>query len=141
MEKITLNPHAKLQEMCDCYLETDYRKVLAGMSGGPSADLEEDAMKYLAVAIMYAITDQASKLAIKRKGTEAKASVEAKEKESLPAPTPELADKMIEIVRAICHLDEDKGEMPLSLGLRNGQVDVKVKVKREGEKNSLKLKF
>ena len=32
MEKISRNYHARLQEMCDCYMETDYRKEM-GVDG------------------------------------------------------------------------------------------------------------
>ena len=50
MEKMTLNYHLKLQEMCDCYLETDFLVKMKGMAGIESTDLEEDAIKYLALA-------------------------------------------------------------------------------------------
>jgi hypothetical protein len=56
MEKIRLNYHLKLQEMCDCYMETDFLAAMQGMAGIDSTDVEEDAIKYVALAIMYAIT-------------------------------------------------------------------------------------
>ncbi len=141
MEKLSHNLHAKLQEMCDCYMETDFKSELAGMSVAQSSDLEEDAIKYLSLAIMYAITEQASKLSLKIKGDDVKVTVKSDEKETLSAPSSELAAKSIEIMRTILHLEEDKSELPLSLGLRSGQVDVLVKLKREGEKESMKIAF
>ena len=42
MEKIRLNYHLKLQEMCDCYMETDFLSALQSMSGMDSIDVEED---------------------------------------------------------------------------------------------------
>jgi hypothetical protein len=44
-------------------------------------------------------------------------------------------------MRAILHIEEDKGEVEFSLGLRSGEVNVMVKVAREGDKQSLKIKF
>jgi hypothetical protein len=66
MEKIQLNYHLKLQEMCDCYMETDFLANMQGMVGAESKDLEEDAVKYLALTVLYAITRKAAKLTIKK---------------------------------------------------------------------------
>ena len=141
MEKIRLNYHLKLQEMCDCYMETDFRAAMQGMAGTESKDLEEDAIKYLALAIMFAITQKAEKLSFKKTGEELKAAIKNGSKEKLPVPSAAILDKVFEIMRAILHIEADKGEMEFSLGLRSGEVDVMVKVEREGDKQSLKIKF
>ncbi len=141
MEKMTLNYHLKLQEMCDCYMETDFLAKMQGMSGIDSKDVEEDAIKYLALAIMYAITQKAEKLSFKKKGKELTATIKNGSKEKLPVPDVAVLEKVIAIMRAILHMEEDKGEMDFSLGLRSGEVNVKVKVEREGDKQSLKIKF
>jgi len=141
MEKIRLNYHLKLQEMCDCYMETDFLTALQGMAGADSKDVEEDAIKYLALAIMYAITKKAEKLSFKKKGEELKAKINNGSKEKLPVPSVAVMDKVFEIMRGILHIEEDKGEMEFSLGLRSGEVDVIVKVDREDGKESLKIKF
>lgn len=44
--------HLKLIEMCDCYLETDFPIQIQKMVANPSDDLEEEAMKYLALALL-----------------------------------------------------------------------------------------
>ena len=141
MEKITVTNHLKLQEMCDCFMETDFLPEMQGMAGADSKDVEEDAIKYLALAIMYAITEMAGKLSFKKKGEEIKVTIKNETKEMLPPPSGVVLDKAFEIIRAILHIEEDKGEMDLSLGLRSGEVNVKVKVEREGDKQSLKIKF
>jgi len=136
------NYHLKLIEMCDCYLETDYATQIQKMAGGPSKDIDEDAVKYLALAIMYAVTEKAQKLSLKKKAENISVTVKSDgEKLSLRPPFPELFDRIIAIIRTILHLEDDKGAMPLSLGLRNGQLDVQVKLERSGDKESLKLKF
>jgi len=141
MEKMTLNYHLKLQEMCDCYMETDFLAKMQAMAGADSKDVEEDAIKYLALAIMFAITQKAEKLSFKKKAEELKAAIKNGSKEKLPVPSVAVLDKVFAIMRAILHIEDDKGEMDFSLGLRSGEVNVKVKVERDSDKQSLKIKF
>jgi hypothetical protein len=141
MEKISRNYHARLQEMCDCYMETDYRKEMEVMASQSSVDMEEDALKYLALSILYATTEKAKKLSFKKKKGEPKVTVKAEERMELPTPPGEIADKIFEIMRSITHLEEQKGREPFSLGLRDGRMELGVKVKKEEEKESLKLSF
>ena len=141
MEKISRNYHARLQEMCDCYMETDYRMEMEKMASERSPDLEEDALKYLALSILYATTEKARKLSFKKKRGEAKVTVKAEEKMELPVPPGEIADKIFEIMRSITHLEGEKGREPFSLGLRDGRMELSVKVEKEDDKESLKFSF
>jgi len=141
MEKITLNKHLKLQEMCDCYMETDFLSSMQSMAGTDSKDIEEDAIKYLALAIMFAITQKAEKLSFKKKGEELKVKIKNGTEEKLPIPSVAILDTIFEIMRAILHIEEDKGEMEFSLGLRSGEVNTWVRVARKGDKQSLKITF
>jgi hypothetical protein len=136
------NLHLKLIEMCDCYLETDFKAQLKRAATAPVGDLDEDSVKYLALAIMYALTEKAGQLSFKNKKGQLTVTVKAGgEKISLKAPSPEVFSRIISVVRGILHLEADNGGMPLSLGLRSGQLEVQVKVEREGDKEYLKLKF
>lgn len=141
MEKIRLNYHLKLQEMCDCYMETDFLTAMRAMANVDPKDVDEDAIKYLALAIMFAITQKAEKLSFKKKAGEMKAAIKNGSKEELPLPPAAIMEKVFEIMRAILHIEEDKGKMEFSLGLRSGEVNVLVKVERDGDKQSLKIKF
>jgi hypothetical protein len=141
MEKISRNYHARLQEMCDCYMETDYRGEMEKMASERNPDVEEDALKYLALSILYATTEKARKLSFKRKRGEPKVTVKAEEKMELPKPPGEIADKVFEIMRSITHLEGEKGKEPFSLGLRDGRMELGVKVEREEDKESLKFSF
>ena len=136
------NLHLKLIEMCDCYMDTDFNSQLHHIATSPAEDLEEESVKYLALAIMKTLTEKAQKLTFKRKKTNITVALKADgDKMSIKAPSNEMFDKIISIVRTILHLEEDKASLPLSLGLRSGQVDVQVKVERNGDKESLKMKF
>jgi hypothetical protein len=139
MERLSHNLHAKLQEMCDCYLETDYRAQMAGMAAG---DPEEEATKYLALAIMHAVSEKASKLSIKHKRGETKVTVKSEDgKESLPAPPAGIVGNIFALMRAITHIEEDQGETALALGLRDSQLDMQVKMEQKQEKQKLTLLF
>ena len=141
MEKISRNYHARLQEMCDCYMETDYRREMEKMASVRSLDLEEDALKYLALSILYATTERARKLSFRKKKGEPRVTVKAEEKMELPVPPGEIADKIFEVMRSITHLEGEKGREPFSLGLRDGRMELNVKVEKEDDKESLKFSF
>ena len=136
------NLHLKLIEMCDCYLETDFKGQVQRLAASPGDDVDEESVKYLALAIMYALTERARKLVFKRKKDQLTVLLKVDgDKISLKAPSVEIFNRIIAIIRTILHLEEDKASMPLSLGLRNGQIDVQVKVERGDKKESLKLTF
>jgi len=136
------NPQQKLQEMCDCYMETDFAAQLAAMSKIRSVDLQEDAVKYLALAIMYGVTDKARRLTFKKKGGEIKVRLTAVDgKIELPPPGADLFNRVISLVRGILHFESEGGSSTLALGLRNSRLDLRVKLKAEKEKTSLKIKF
>jgi len=59
----------------------------------------------------------------------------------LPAPSKATAEKVVEAVREITHIEGDKGKLPLSLGIRDSSIDIEVKVKSEGGENKISLKF
>ena len=141
MEIAERNYHLKLQEMCDCYMETDFQKQMEAMVASGAGELEENAVKYLALAIMCSLTEKAKKLSLKKKDDEVTVVLKADNKISLPVPSVALFDKVVQIIRAILHIEEDKGEMTLALGLRSGDIEVEVGVKRKPGKESVKIKF
>ncbi|MBU0675846.1 MAG: hypothetical protein KJ950_14505 [Proteobacteria bacterium] len=135
------NLHLKLQEMCDCYLETDYRTLLTTISSRAGADLDEEALRYLGLALMHIITEQATKLTLKQEGTAIRVKVKNDgNKEELPIPSAPLFAAMVKLVRGILHFEGGGGESLLSLGLRSGSVDLLVALQENGGEISLKFK-
>ena len=142
MEKLSHNLHMKLQEMCDCYMDTDFQAEIKRPIDVNSATLEEEALKYFALIILYTLTVKAQKLSVKKKKGAWKVTVTSShEKKSLSSPPEEIGTKIFEIIRAITHIDQDNGEMALAFGLRNGRVDLLVKVKKADDEESMKLLF
>ena len=129
MIKDDRNYHQRLQEFCDCYMETDPKKELErasrGISGDPSGDLDELALKFLGLGIFYGVAEKAKKISIvKPKEGKVLFTVESRGQYQLPPPSPQVADRIIFIARAITHVDEDHGKVPVSLGLRNDRIEL-----------------
>jgi len=142
MEKLSHNMHMKLQEMCDCYIDSDYLSEIKRSAAGQGADMEEAALKYFALCILETLTQKALQLSVKKKKDKMKVTIASQhEKITLPPPTDEIGGEIFKIMREITHLDQERGEMPLALGLRNGRVDVQVKIKKKEEEESMKLVF
>jgi len=137
------NLHQQLIEMCDCYLDTDFSEKLAQAAQAPAAD-DEQAVKYLALALLAAITRKARKLSLKRKGETVAVTVKDEQgKSSLPAPTQPLFAKIMETVRSILDITGDEAKTTMALGLRSGDLELQVKVKRSdgGTKESVKFEL
>lgn len=139
MERLIHNLHVRLQEMCDCYMDTDYLSQLERMTSRTEKDLEEEAIKYLALAIMYATTERAKKLSLKKEDKKIKIKVTTEEEIALPPPERDVADQIFSVMRAITHIEGEEGETELALGLRNSQLALKVKLKQKEGKQSLKF--
>jgi hypothetical protein len=138
--------HLRLQEFCDCYMETDYKKELEaasrGVSGIPGGDEDELALKFLGTAILYGATEEAKSFSLK-KGKDEKVvfAVVGKGTYQLPPPQAKIADRIFSIARSITHTEEDQGKMPLSLGLRNDRMELTLHIDRKGAEESLTVVF
>ncbi len=133
--------HLKVQEMCNCYLTTDPLKEMSNIQKAPEADVEESAVKWLALAILHGITENAKKisLSVEKDGT---VSVKAKyRKADLPAPPADIGNKILEIIREITHIEAPEGKLPLSVGIRDSSTEVLIEVKKDEEGEKLTLKF
>ena len=140
------NYHLRLQEFCDCFMETDPKKELekasAGISGDPSGDLDEHALKFLGLSIFYGASEKAKQVTL-QKSKEGKVlfTVDAKGKYQLSPPGTKLADRVIAIARAITHMDKDQGKLPVSMGLRNDRIDITFHFDRKEGGESFTITF
>jgi hypothetical protein len=146
MIKDDRNYHQRLQEFCDCYMETDPKKELEraakGVSGDPSGDPDELALKFLGLGIFYGATEKAKRISLQRlKDGTVHFSIESRGKYQLPAPSPDIANRIITIARSITHMDEDQGKEPVSLGLRNDRMDITFQFDRKGGEETFTIFF
>jgi hypothetical protein len=146
MMKDDRNYHQRLQEFCDCYLETDPKTELEraskGVSGDPAGDLDELALKFLGLGIFYGASEKAKRISIQRsKDGKVLFTVDARGKYQLPPPGPKVAERIISIARSITHIDGDEGKEPVSMGLRNDRMDITFQFNRKGAEESLSILF
>ena len=139
--------HLRLQEYCDCYLETDPQKEIVvinkkGAAADVTKDREEVALKFLSLIIIYGVNQSAKKISLTRRGRdEASLDVEAAGKYVLPAPRADIADEIFKVMRSITHLESERGREVLSLGLRNDRVELTVEFASAAGENTLTISF
>src|SRR4030042_6643757 len=106
MIKDERNYHQKLQEFCDCFMETDFKKELEaaskGFSGDPGGDLDEHALKFLGLTLLYGANEEAKKISLqKSKDGKVLFSVDARGSYQLLAPRAQLADRIFSLARSM----------------------------------------
>ena len=131
--------HQRVQEMCDCYMTTDPLEEMSKMSH-QKEDLSESAVKWLALAILHGINSNAEKIAIEQTDDNQVQVTAVYRTAQLPSPDADIAKAVITAVREITHI-EDKGKLPLAIGIRDSSVNLEVKLKSKEGKNRLKIKF
>lgn len=137
--KDTGSLHLKVQEMCDCFATTDPLKEMSVVKD--DADIQEAALKWLALAALHGVNNNAEKISITR-SNDGNVTVTAKyRKTDLPSPGAEVAEKIIAAVAKIGHIEGDKGKTPLALGIRDSSIDLNVKIKTKDGGKSVTLKF
>jgi hypothetical protein len=141
MIKDDRNYHQRLQEFCDCYMETDPKKELEKAAKGIT-DLDELALKFLGLGVFYGISEKAKKISLQRsKDGKVLFTVESRGQYQLPPPSTQLVDRIISIARSITHIEEDHGKIPVSLGLRNDRIELTFQFDRKREEESLSILF
>ena len=125
--------------MCDCYATGDPLKEMSIVKN--EDDKEEAAIKWLALAALHGVNNNAEEITITR-SSEGNVRVVAEYRESeLPSPGSEVGRKIVDTLREITHIEEDKGKTPLSLGIRNDSVNLQIKFKAKDGKEKITIKF
>ncbi len=133
------NVHLKVQELCDCYATNDPLKEMSVVKN--DGDKEEAAVKWLALAALHGINNNAKKVTITR-SSDGEIRVTAKYRESeLPSPGSDVGSKIMEAVREITHIEGQKGKTPLALGIRNDSIELQVKLKEKEGREKVTIKF
>jgi hypothetical protein len=133
------NLHQKVQELCDCYATADPLKGMSLLKN--DTDKEEAALKWVALAVLHGLNDNAKKIVLERT-EEGDVNVSAKyRKANLPAPDSDMAAKIIAAMKDILHTDGDRAEAGLALGVRDSSLDLHVKVERDHGREAVTLEF
>lgn len=131
--------HKKVQEMIDCYATKNPLKEMSKIQN--EKDVSEASIKWLALAGLHGINMNASEIKIK-KSSDGKIKITAKYRPAeLPSTGTATGNKIIQDIRAITHLEENNGESMLTLGVREGSIDIKVTVKKDYKGEEVVLFF
>jgi hypothetical protein len=104
-------------------------------------DKEEAAAKWLALAALHGVNDNAKEVTITR-SADGQVTVSAKYRESeLPSPGSDVGSKIFDTVREITAVEGDKGKSPLALGIRQDSIELQVKFKSKEDKEKVTIKF
>lgn len=137
--KDTTTMHKKVQDMCDCYATNDPLREMSVIK--ETTDKNEAAVKWLALAALHGVNNNAEKITINRT-SDGNVTVTAEYKKTgLPSPGTEVGDKIFAAVRNITHIDGKKGKTALALGIRDGSLDLQVKLKQKDSGEKVTIKF
>jgi len=131
--------HLKVQEFVDCFATKDPLREMSTVEG--DREIREAALKWLALAAIHGINAGAEQISLKVT-QDGKAQVTARYREAeLPSPGTQAGKEIVAIVREITHLEDAKGELPLSLGIRDDSLLLNIVMDRKGGEQSLRLEF
>jgi len=135
--KDTSSLHLKVQELCDCFATVDPLTEMTTIES--SDDREEAALKWLALAALHGINNNAEKIAVQRSKDGRVKVVAEYRKTELPSPGEAVGEKIIEALRGITHIEGDTGKTLLALGIRDSSIELKIKLKAKdgGQKATL----
>ena len=131
--------HRRVQELIDCFATADPLREMAGLER--EDDQEEAALKWLALAVLHGVNSGAKEISVSRSEEGEVRVTAAYRKAELPSPGVDVGNRIVESLRRILHLEGEKGKSLLAMGIRDGSIDLGVKVKKSGEEETLTLKF
>jgi len=137
--KGTRNLHLKIQELCDCYASNDPLKEMSELQD--DKDKEEASLKWLALAVLHGVNNNASEIAIIRSSKKGVTVTAKYRKSELPSPGREIGEKIVSAVREISHIDDDRGEIPLALGIRQDSLELNIEMKTKDKGEKITIKF
>jgi hypothetical protein len=94
--------HKKIQEQIDCFATADPLKEMSEL--GKAEDVEEAALKWLALAALHGINMNAREITILRSRDGQIKVIAEYRPAQLPSPGLAIGEKIIEAVRGITHL-------------------------------------
>lgn len=131
--------HLKVLELCDCYATTDYLKEMSLLPG--EVDREEGALKWVALSVLHGINANAKKITLS-KGKDGKLKVVAKYRKSeLPSPGGEVGGQVLNVLKEITHIEEEKGKIPLAIAIRDSSFEVTVSLEQDADGDKVTIKF
>ena len=131
--------HKKVQDMCDCYATNDPLKEMSRVKD--NADKSEAALKWLALAALHGVNNNARKVSLKRSSDGDVTVMAEYKKTDLPSPGAQVGDKIFEAIREVTHIEGEKGKTALALGVRGSSLELQVKLKSKDGGDKVTIEF
>lgn len=131
--------HLKVQELCDCYATSDPLREMSLV--GKEADKQEGALKWLALVVLHGINNNAKEVTLSKDQAGAYKVVGKYRKTELPSPGAEVGASVAEAVKGVAHIEENKGKMPLAVGIRDSSIEVEIEVVKEDGEEYVTVRF
>ena len=128
----TRSPHVKLQEFAECFLGTDHKRELETFSetlltGSMREKAPDEALRYLALVLLYAIDEKAKDISLVRKAPHgAVCKMSGEHFYDVPAPKEEIAPALFEQIEEMAGMDSTKRNGKLIVGLKNDEIDLSI---------------
>lgn len=128
----TRSPHVKLQEFIDCFIDTDYKKELESFSlprlaGSTREKAPDEALRYLAIMLLYALNERVKDISIIRKAPDkALCRMSGDKFYDIPMPKEEVVASLFDEIEEMAGMDETKRTGKLILGLKNDELDLSI---------------
>lgn len=133
------NLHLKVQELCDCFANTDPLKEMSEIKNDENAS--DAALKWLALTALHGINSNAKKITVKQ-AADGGVTVMAEYRDTeLPSPGQGVGDHIFEAVKAITHIEGEKGKSRLAMGVRDSSLDLDISVKNKDDYKKISIKF
>ncbi len=133
------NLHLKVQELCACFSATDPLKEMSDIKS--DTDPDEAALKWIALTALHGVNNNAEKITLKE-SSQGNISVTAEYKKTeLPSPGEVIGQKILEAIRSITHIEDDKGKTRLALGIMDSSIDLSVKIKEKKGSRKISIEF
>jgi len=60
---------------------------------------------------------------------------------NLPSPGKEIGERIVAAAKEITHIEEEKGETPLAIGIRDSSLEIRMGIKKEDDVQKVTLEF
>lgn len=137
--KESTSPHKRVQDLCDCYAETD--PLTEMITPDPQESTEEAALKWIALAFLHGINSNAEKLTLAMDESGDVTVKATYRKTVLPSPGKAIGESIIQHIRKITHIDQGEGKTPLALGFRENSMELNIKIKKKSKGEKITICF
>ncbi len=133
------NLHLKVQELCDCFSQTDPLKEMSKLKNDKNS--LEAALKWISLSVLHGVNNNAKEISIQLDDDNL-VSVTAKYRDAeLPSPGAQIADNIFEAVKEMTHIEDDEGKIRFAVGIRDSSLDLNISIHNKDDYRKISIKF